>query len=171
MMTGIAPMDGATPGVEEVTMEQQPIHGPVVECLVKCAAFAKELETQAHLIHLNIECQNFLSIHEFLKDQYEAHLEQFDVLSEFVRSLDFLMPLCGCGLKDTVCGFRNVEQYEWRHMLTVYYRNMETLACMAKSLESCAASARVIDVQNYAADLVGQCMKASWFVKASLRGC
>lgn len=171
MLVGMAPAEQAYSPFEEVTMDQQPIHGPVVECLVKCAAFAKELETQSHLVHLNYEGGNFMSVHAFLKDQYEAHLEQFDVLSEFVRSLDFLMPMCACGLKDKVCGFRNVEQYDGRHMLTVYYRNLETLACMAKTLESCAADARVIDVQNYAADLVGQCMKGSWFVKATLRGC
>lgn len=159
------------PMVEAVTMEQQPVHGPVVECLVKCAAFAKELETQSHLIHLNYEADNFLSVHEFLKGQYEAHLDQFDVLSEFVRSLDFLMPMCACGLKDKVCGFENVTQYDGRHMLSVYYGNLERFACMAKELESVAADARVIDVQNYCADLVGASMKSSWFIKASLRGC
>jgi hypothetical protein len=35
-----------------------------------------------------------------LKDQYKAHLKQFDALGEFVRSMDYLMPMCGCGLKD-----------------------------------------------------------------------
>lgn len=165
------PVAEEMPQAIEVTMEQQPVHGPVVECLVKCAAFLKELETQSHLIHFNIECANFLSIHEFLKEQYESHLEQLDALGEFVRSLDFLMPMCACGLKDAVCGFHNVEQYEWRHMLTVYYRNLETFACMAKHLEEAAGEARVIDVQNYAAELVGAMMKASWFIKATLRGC
>lgn len=161
----------AMPAVEAVTMEQQPEHGPVVECLMKCAAYAKELETQSHLIHVNYEGPNFLSVHEFLKGQYEAHLEQFDALAEFVRSLDFLMPMCGCGLKDMVEGFQNVEQYEARHMLTVYYHNLEMFACMAKRLAGIAGDCCVIDVENYAADLVGACMKASWFVKATLRGC
>jgi hypothetical protein len=32
-------------------------------------------------------------VHGFLKDQYEAHLEQFDTLGEFIRSMDYLLAL------------------------------------------------------------------------------
>ena len=62
----------------------------IQQCISLCA-YLKELETQSHLIHLNYEGSNFLGVHAFLKDQYEAHLEQFDTLGEFVRSMDYLM--------------------------------------------------------------------------------
>lgn len=143
----------------------------VAGCLVHCAAFAKELETQAHLIHANYEGANFLPVHGFLKDQYEAHLGQFDALAEFVRAMDFLLPMCGCGLKEAAQGFENVSEYDGRHMLLVYLRNLEQLACLAVGLEEAAGECRAVDVQNYAAEVVGACKKAAWFLKATLRGC
>lgn len=143
----------------------------LIEQLVQCAAFVKELETQAHLIHLNYEGMNFLSVHGFLKDQYEAHLAQFDALGEFVRTMDFLMPMCSCGLKDACCEFENVTQYEGRHMLMVYHCNLQRLVVAVKELERLAGAACCLDVQNYAAELIAAAAQASWFVKATLRGC
>lgn len=140
-------------------------------CLVQCAAFAKELETQAHLIHLNYEGSNFLSVHDYLKEQYEAHLEQFDALAEFVRSMDYLMPLCACGLKEAVEGFENVADRDGRQMLMTYCQNLCQMACMGKALEQCSGAAGEVDVQNYAAELVAASNKAAWFVKSILRGC
>lgn len=142
----------------------------VAGCLVHCAAFAKELETQAHLIHANYEGANFLSVHEFLKDQYEQHLTQFDALVELVRAMDFLPPMCSCGLKEAAQGFENVSEYDGRHMLLVYLRNLEQLACLAVGLEEAAGECRAVDVQNYAAEVVAACKKAAWFLKATLRG-
>ncbi len=143
----------------------------VAGCLVHCAAFAKELETQSHLIHANYEGANFLSVHAFLKDQYERHLAEFDALAEFVRAMDFLLPMCSCGLKEAACGFENVDEYDGRHMLLVYLRNLEQQACLALGLEEAAGQARAVDVQNYAAELVAASKKAAWFLKATLRGC
>lgn len=139
--------------------------------LVLCAGFAKELETQAHLIHFNYEAENFLAVHEFLKGQYEAHLGQFDALSEFVRAQDFLMPMCSCGLKEAAGSFVNVTSYEASSMLMTYLQNLEQMAGMARGLEREAADAGAIDVQNYAAELYGASKKAAWFLKATLRGC
>jgi DNA-binding ferritin-like protein len=141
----------------------------VAELLVKCAAFAKELETQAHLIHLNYEGANFLAVHAYLKERYEEHLGQFDALAEYVRSQDYLLPMCSCGLKDAAVGFEQVSQYSGEHMLLVYHGNLQRFAQMARLLEKEAGSCDCIDVQNYAAELVGDASKAAWFVKATLR--
>jgi len=51
----------------------------IQQCISLCAHL-EELRTQAHLIHLNYEAPNFFGVHEFLKEQYEAH--QVDVLKE-----------------------------------------------------------------------------------------
>jgi len=40
----------------------------IQQCISLCA-YLKELETQSHLIHLNIEGSNFLGLHKFLKKQ------------------------------------------------------------------------------------------------------
>ena len=140
----------------------------IQQCISLCS-YIKELQTQAHLIHLNYEGGNFLGVHAFLKDQYEAHLEQFDTLGEFVRSMDYLMPMCACGLADAGPGLPAVTSYKGTEMLAVYYKNLEELGMKAKKLEPIAAKVGAIDIQNYMADLTGQAFKAAWFVKATLR--
>jgi DNA-binding ferritin-like protein len=144
------------------------VGGFIQQCISLCA-YIKELETQSHLIHLNYEGGNFLGVHAFLKDQYEAHLNQFDTLGEFIRSMDYLMPMCGCGLRDAGPPIQAITSYKGTEMLGVYYKNLEELGMKAKKLEPIAAKVGAIDIQNYMADLTGQAFKAAWFVKATLR--
>jgi DNA-binding ferritin-like protein len=140
----------------------------IQQCISLCA-YLKELETQSHLIHLNFEGSNFLGVHAFLKDQYKTHLKQFDTLAEFIRSMDYLLPMCSSGLKDAAPPIQTVTSYKGTDMLGVYYKNLEELGMKAKKLEPIAAKVGAIDIQNYMADLVGQAFKAAWFVKATLR--
>ena len=140
----------------------------IQQCISLCA-YLKELETQSHLIHLNYEGGNFLGVHAFLKDQYETHLEQFDTLAEFIRSMDYLLPMCSSGLKDAAPPIQTVTSYKGTDMLGVYYKNLEELGMKAKKLEPIAQKVGAIDIANYMADLVGQAFKAAWFVKATLR--
>ena len=140
----------------------------IQQCISLCA-YLKELETQSHLIHLNYEGSNFLGVHAFLKEQYEAHLVQFDTLAEFIRSMDYMMPMCGCGLKDAAPVMHAVTSYKGADMLGVYYKNLEELGMKAKKLEALAEKVHAIDIQNYMADLVGQAFKAAWMIKAVLR--
>jgi len=140
----------------------------VQQCISLCS-YIKELETQSHLLHLNYEGGNFLGVHAFLKDQYEAHLAQFDALGEFIRSMDYLMPMCARGLADAGPGIQHVTSYKGTDMLAVYYKNLEELGMKAKKLEPVAAKVGAIDIQNYMAELCGQAFKAAWFIKATLR--
>jgi len=147
-------------------------NGDVGSFIQQCIALSsclKELETQSHLIHLNYEGANFLGVHGFLKDQYESHLEQFDTLAEFIRSMDYLMPMCACGLKDACPQFQAVTSYKGTDMLATYYKNLEQTATLCKKLEPAAQKVGAIDIANYMADLVGQMFKAAWFIKATLR--
>lgn len=142
----------------------------LLQAMVRLAAFLKELETQAHLIHLNYEGSNFLSIHGFLKEQYELHLQQFDKVAELVRTMDMYMPMCACGLKDAVSPcFENVKSYAGMQQLSAYLNNLEQMAQMAKDAEPMAQCVGAIDVANYMAELVGSAFQGAWFVKASLR--
>lgn len=143
--------------------------GAFIQQLIALSSYVKELETQSHLIHLNYEGSNFLGVHAFLKDQYKAHLKQFDALGEFVRSMDYLMPMCGCGLKDLAPPLQEVKSYKGSDMLGVYYKNLEELGAKAKKIEPMAQKIGAIDIQNYMADLVGMAFKSAWFVKATLR--
>jgi len=143
--------------------------GSFIQQAISLCSCLKELETQSHLIHLNYEGANFLGVHSFLKDQYESHLEQFDTLAEFIRSMDYLMPMCACGLKDACPQFQAVTSYKGNDMLATYYKNLEQTAALCKKLEPAAQKVGAIDIANYMADLVGQMFKAAWFVKATLR--
>ena len=140
----------------------------IQQCISLCA-YLKELETQSHLCHLNYEGSNFLGVHAFLKEQYEAHLGQFDTLAEFIRSMDYMMPMCGSGLRDSAPVMQSVTSYKGTDMLGVYYKNLEELGMKAKKLEALAEKVHAIDIQNYLSDLVGQAFKAAWMIKATLR--
>ena len=167
LKTGVAPEPQAKPKAPGKSKNGD-VGGFIQQCISLCS-YLKELQTQAHLIHLNIEGPNFLGLHAFLKDQYEAHLEQFDTLSEFIRSMDYLMPMCSRGLADAGPGITHVTSYKNTDMLTVYYKNLEELGMKAKKLEPVAARIGAIDIQNYMAELCGQAFKAAWQIKATLR--
>jgi DNA-binding ferritin-like protein len=167
-------MPHAQEQVAVVMGEQEEVRNPsagLIKQLIMLASFLKEMETQSHLIHLNYEGENFLEVHRFLKGQYEMHLEQFDAVAEFVRSQDFWMPLCACGLKDALPCFQNVESYDGREMLTAYFKNLDDLTELAVQIEPSAQQVGAIDVANYMAELVAASSKAAWFIKAILRGC
>lgn len=141
----------------------------LINQLVAMGSYVNQLYLQSHLIHLNVEGPLFLPIHEFLKTQYDAHITQFDTLAEFVRSMDYLMPMCAKGLQGAYKNFKHVKSYDAREMLTIYAKNLEAGGMMAKDLGTTAKEVQAPDVENYAADLVGQMFKAAWFLKATLR--
>ena len=79
-----------TPPVQEAPQPQAKIKAPskskegdvgafIQQCISLCS-YLNELRTQSHLIHLNYEGSNFFGVHAFLKEQYEAHQDQFDKL-------------------------------------------------------------------------------------------
>lgn len=142
--------------------------GELANNLLQMAQQAKALELLAHLVHLNYEGEEFLEIHAFLKGRYEAHLEQFDALAEFVRTLDYLVPwdldFSLCQLEHCPgAGSTAAEQ------LLCYLKCSEAFGLKAKELAKCARSADAPDVENYAADLVADAFKTAWFLKATLR--
>jgi DNA-binding ferritin-like protein len=151
--------------------EQKPTAtvGELIDQLVVVGSYLNQLYLQAHLIHLNIEGPLFLPIHEFLKQQYEDHIDQFDSVAEFVRSMDYLMPMCARGLTGAYKGFKHVKSYTAREALTTYVKNLENAGMMAKETGVLAREAQAPDVENYMADLVKMMFKAAWFLKATLR--
>jgi len=165
--TGVAPEPQAKPKAPGKSKNGD-VGAFIQQCISLCS-YLKELQTQSHLIHLNYEGSNFLGVHAFLKDQYEAHVEQFDTLAEFIRSMDYLLPLCAKGLAEAGPGIQHCTSYKGADMLAVYYKNLEELGMKTKRLEPVAAKIGAIDIQNYMADLCGQAFKAAWFIKATLR--
>ena len=138
--------------------------------LVALSSHQHQIYTQSHLIHLNIEGPLFLPLHKFLKKQYFAHIDQFDQVTEFVRTMDTLMPMCEKGLLGAYKGFKHVKSYEAREMLITYLQNLEKIGMQAKEIGELAREIKAPDVENYMAELVGQMFKASWMLKATLRG-
>ena len=141
----------------------------LVEHMISYTSYLNQLYLQTHLVHLNVEGPLFLQIHKFLRKQYEKHIEQFDTLSEFVRSLDYLMPVDAKQLHQACKNFKNVKSYDTREMLTVYVKNLEDAGMRAKDLSKVAGHADAVDVENYLQELVGIMFKDAWFIKATLR--
>ena len=100
--------------------------------LIKLASNALQLYIQSHLIHLNFEGENFLAMHKFLKKEYERHTEEFDMLSEYVRSLDFMLPQCNKGILGACKTMKMVDSYSGREMLLTYLRNLEEFGFQCK---------------------------------------
>jgi DNA-binding ferritin-like protein len=136
--------------------------------LAVMAAYLKELELQSHLIHLNYTGSNFLSVHEFLKGQYELHLEQFDAIAEFVRAMGAFLPAGNSDFRMASRGFTEAANGDPQEQLQVYVDNLRQLKAMAVQLEAAAGEERAIDVQNYAAELAAAANKAAWFLSATL---
>ena len=146
-----------------------PMSGMAQQLLV-LASTVKETQLQAHLIHFNYEGTNFLSVHQFLKEEYDELLEEFDKIGEYVRSMDYMMPMCACGLKDMMHkSFQNVSSYDGREMLATYLMNLELVCEIAMKVEETATELRALDVAHYLSELCGKVNKAAWMVKATLR--
>jgi len=143
--------------------------GAFIQQLISLAAYVHQLQVQSHLMHFNLEAPYFLSMHKFLGKQYEAHQEQFDKLGEFIRSMDYLLPMCHEGLMSASPQFKHCASYKPQDMLGTYYKNLEELGIMVKKLEPIAAKVGAIDIQNYMAELCGDAFKAAWMIKATLR--
>jgi len=154
---------------EEQEMEPKATADVLINNLVSLGSYVNQLYLQSHLIHLNIEGPLFLPVHEFLKEQYEAHIGQFDSLGELVRSMDYLMPMCAKGVQSACKSFKHVKSYDAREMLTVYAKNLEACGFMAKEVVGVAKEVEAPDIENYLAELVGSMFKSAWFLKATLR--
>lgn len=139
------------------------------EQLIALSSLVKELQTQAHLIHVNLEASYFFGVHSFLKDQYEEHLQQFDRVSELVRTLDTFMPMCRRGLSDALPMFHDIKSYEARQMLLTYMANLEDCGAFVKQIWSMAHESKAIDIGHEMEGIAHNCYKAAWQIKATLR--
>ena len=155
---------------EEIIITKEATPENLVFKMVSFASYLYQLNIQAHLLHLNVECSNFLAVHEFLKGQYEQHTGDFDTIAELVRSMDYLLPMCQCGLFDAYKKFPSVKTYDAREGLTLYTKNLENGAMMAKEVTDMARETGTPDVENFAAEVCGNLFKGAWMLKATLRG-
>ena len=155
---------------EEVILTKEATPDNLAYLMVSFASYLYQLNIQAHLLHLNLECSNFLAVHKFLGKQYEQHVADFDTMAELVRSMDYLMPMCQCGLFDAFKKFPAVKSYDAREGLTLYTKNLEAGAMMAKDVVDAAKETGAPDVENFAAEICGNLFKSAWKMKATLRG-
>jgi DNA-binding ferritin-like protein len=153
---------------QEHFQHQELSSGPtLIQQLIVLSSFCKELELQAHLIHLNYRGPDFLPLHAFLKSQYQRHQEEFDALAEFVLTSGGLMPPTACQLRSVLPSFKEPETTNPDAMVAVYVDNLALQGEMARNLDAAAHAARAIDVAHYAAELVAASAKAIWFLQAS----
>ncbi len=159
---------------EPVSSNPQPLSkkepvGKLANELITLSSHAAHLMLQSHLVHLNFEGANFFGVHKFTKKQYEKHQEQLDRLGELVRSLDFMMPMCGKGLMAAYKKFDHIDTYNSGSMLYTYYKNLEQFGMDCKKVAKLAAKQEAYDIENYCGELIEDCFTASWMIKATLR--
>jgi len=139
------------------------------EQLIGLSSLVKELETQAHLIHVNLEASYFFGVHAFLQEQYEEHQKQFDRVAELVRTLDTFMPMCRRGLADALPMFHDIKSYEARQMLLTYMANLEDCGAYVKQIWSMAHETKAIDIAHEMEGIAHNCYAGAWKIKACLR--
>ena len=137
--------------------------------LIGLASLVKELQTQAHLIHVNLEAPYFFGVHKFLKSQYKEHRHQFDKVAEMVRTLDTFMPMCRRGLADALPCFHDCSSYEAREMLLTYMANLEDCGALVKQIWSMAHETKAVDIAALCEDICHNCYQSAWMIKATLR--
>jgi len=155
--------------IEEIVITKETNVDNLIYNMVSFASYNYQLNVQAHLLHLNIEHPLFLSLHKFLKKQYVQHTNDFDTVSELVRSMDYLMPMCQCGLFDAYKKFKSVKSYDAKESLVTYLRNLEQGGMMAKTIVDMAREVGAPDVENFVAEIVNNMFKSAWMLKATLR--
>lgn len=138
-------------------------------CLIELAGALRRLSGQAHLVHLNYEGTNFLSVHSYFGQQYVTHLEQFDKIAEHVRAADMLMPLRTDDLNCSCIPFTEPSSYDASALLLAYVQSVEAVAEHVRNLSAAAEDERAIDVVDTLGALYGDLKKTSWFVKSMLR--
>lgn len=164
-----APQEGVAAKAKPPAKSKKDDVGSFIQQLISLAAYVHQLQVQSHLLHFNYECSNFLSMHKFLGKQYEKHQEQFDKLGEYVRSMDYYLPMCHEGLMQASPEFKHCPSYKPQEMLSVYYKNLEELGMKSKKMIDVARKVGAPDIENYLAELVGDAFKDAWMIKASLR--
>ena len=177
MQSGVVPAHlEAVPNREPDPVSQNPQPkskkedlGPLIQVMLQVLSCIQQLQIQSHLIHFNYEAPNFLGVHKQLKKQYEQHLDQFDHVGELVRSLDYMTTMCQKGLLGCYKKFNHCESYTPEQMLLTYIGNLENAGMLAKKMGDIAKRYKAPDVENYAAELVGEMFKAAWLFKATLR--
>lgn len=154
-----------------ITREDEPEPPDDDDCLcnqlIVLAALTHEIQMAAHLLHFNYTGANFLSIHGFLKGEYDYWLETFDTLGEFVRALGGRMPATHRELL-AIQPLFSERMSTADCALTRYREDLLQLKDMVLNLEAAAVDARAIDVANSAAEIVAHIGKAVWFIEASL---
>jgi len=154
---------------QEVIIQKEACVDNLIFNMVSLASYLYQLNTQAHLLHLNIECPEFLALHKFLKKQYEQHTTDFDTVSELVRSMDYLMPMCQNGLINAYKKFPNTKTYEAKESLVAYIKNLENGGMLSKAVVQMARQVEAPDVENYVAEILNNMFKSAWMLKATLR--
>ena len=154
---------------EEVVIVKEASIDNFIFNLVEFASYNYQLSTQAHMLHLNLESPNFLALHKFLKKQYQQHLEDFDTIAELVRSMDYLMPMCGKGLLGACKDFKHVKTYDATESLVRYTKNLENGGYMAKDLYVMARECECPDGENEISQIVNHMFKSAWMIKSTLR--
>jgi DNA-binding ferritin-like protein len=139
-------------------MYGQPQKSGLCEQLILLSSLLLALRDQSHLIHLNYDGRDFLSVHPYMGERYEEHADQFDTIAELVRIHGSMLPMSVAELRNCLPAFDDDA------CLCSYLNNINTLNKIANNLEQAASAERAIDVSDAMIDLTKSAGKIAWFV-------
>lgn len=123
---------------------------------------------RSHVAHVNITGRNFASDHQLLNTIYEDLQDQIDVIAEFLRANEGVMPRSiGDVLITGVLSDEPVEG-ESTELLATVYDDIETLISDYHELYAVAEEEAAIDVGNYAQDRIAQLKKFCWMLRSTI---
>jgi DNA-binding ferritin-like protein len=144
--------------MEQVPTSPEPDHCLCDQLVVLCS-YLLALRDQAHLIHLNYIGTDFISVHAYLKERYEEHLDHFDTIAEYVRAYGKMMPMSINELRNAYPDFNGKE------CICAYLENITKLTDLTRAIEKTATAERSIDVANSLAEIAAAAGKTAWFLR------
>jgi DNA-binding ferritin-like protein len=123
---------------------------------------------RSHSAHLNIVGRNFYQDHKLLEKIYQYFQSNIDTLGEKIRSVRGQAPdSLGVILQLSTIADRPVRGSSEDLLMTVLDA-VDLMMEQYEDLYAVATEEKIIDIQNFAQDAVGQLAKFRWMIEATL---
>lgn len=161
--TGLVVVSGGMDAPEPMAKPQND-GADVTAALLELASFTTHLQLQSHLLHLNYRGANFLSVHEFLKEQYQRHQAEFDVIGELIRAAGSAMPNTAQALLTLSPTFIHADSNDPAAICGSYIENLSNQAALAADIHNHPGCRCAIEIPNAMAGIADSAKKAAWLL-------
>mgnify|MGYP000459254367 CR=1 FL=1 len=145
--------------MDELILSAKAAHANAIVLYYKAAAY-----------HWNVECKNFIEMHEFFGDYYDDVYGSVDKLAEEMRTLGAYTP---CSLNElynfkTIVEDSDIPASVEGMLVNLGGANAQMLECLNKLFDQLAA-AKKQGYANFIADRIDAHEKHAWMIKSFLK--